>query len=256
MSRLEIALVPCLSDNYAYLVRDESTGTTAVIDPSEEDPVLAALAERDWQLDYILNTHHHWDHTGGNPALKKATACQIVGAQVDEARIPGIDIAVAADESFLLGDASAEILFIPGHTSGHIAFYFPESQAVFSGDTLFTLGCGRVFEGTFEEMWASLDQLRQLPADTEVYCGHEYTLRNAEFALSVEPENQALQERYRAAQEQNRRGQPSVPASLAAEKASNPFLRPESPEIRASLGLADASDVEVFTTLRQLKDRY
>ncbi len=242
MSRLEIQIIPCLSDNYAYLLRDAATGTTAVIDPSEEDPVLAALEKNGWQLDYILNTHHHWDHTGGNPAVKKATGCQIVGSRIDHDRIPGIDIEVDESDTFRLGEAEAEIFVIPGHTKGHIAFYFPESRAVFSGDTLFSLGCGRVFEGTSEQMWNSLDRFRQLPDDTLLYCGHEYTVKNAQFALTVEPDNAAIQARLRRAQELRAQGKPTVPSTMAEENAANPFLR--------------ADSVEVFAARREAKDRF
>ncbi len=256
MSSLEIILIPCLSDNYAYLIRDDETKCVAVVDPSEEDPVLAALETRGWQLDYILNTHHHWDHTGGNPALKKATGCKIVGARTDQDRIPGIDLTVADGEVFFVGAHQAQILEIPGHTRGHIAFYFPATKALFSGDTLFTMGCGRVFEGTFEQMWASLDRLRQLPADTLIYCGHEYTLKNTRFALTLEPNNPALQERWQAVQAQRNAHQATVPATLGLDLATNPFLRPESPEIQAQLGMTGHAPAAVFAKIRQLKDAY
>lgn len=256
MSQLDVEIIPALSDNYAYLLRDTASDKAAVVDPSEAPPVLKALKQTGWQLDYILNTHHHWDHTGGNLEVKQATGCQIVGSRVDRDRIPGIDIDLGEGDTFELGQAVAQILEIPGHTRGHIAFWFPEHEALFSGDTLFIIGCGRVFEGTYEQMWKSLDKLRNLPKHTRVFCGHEYTVKNARFALTVDPTNQALQERLNRAQEQRAQGEPTVPATIEEERATNPFLRPESPEIRETLGLAKASDVRVFTELREAKDLF
>lgn len=256
MSRLEIHIVPALSDNYCYLLRDTAKGTTAIVDPSEASPILAALDKRKWSLDYILNTHHHWDHTGGNEEVKKATGCQVVGSMIDRDRIPGIDIALADGDSFALGEAVANIMVTPGHTKGAICFWFQESQAVFSGDTLFTIGCGRIFEGTYEQMLNSLDKLRQLPGETQLYCGHEYTVKNARFALTIDPDNVELQKRLAEAKELQGRNEPTIPATMAQERATNPFLRPEDVAIRASLKMSDASDVEVFAAIRDLKDKY
>jgi len=256
MSRIEVRLISALSDNYAYLLRDEATNTTGVVDPSEANPVLKALGDTGWNLDYILNTHHHWDHTGGNLEVKQATGCKVVGSKIDRDRIPGIDIALGEGDCFTLGAAEAKIFDIPGHTRGHICFWFPESEALFSGDTLFTIGCGRVFEGTYEQMWNSLDKLRQLPDETKVYCGHEYTLKNTEFALTLEPNNSVLQAHYQEVQALRTRGQPTVPSTLAEEKACNPFLRPESKEIRSTLGLAKATLVDVFAAVRERKDHF
>ena len=256
MSILEIALVPCLKDNYAYLLRDPATGAVGVVDPSEAAPVEAALSAHGWTLTHILNTHHHWDHTGGNPALKAATGAVVVGPKADRERIPLIDVAVDEGETFKLGQAEAQILFIPGHTRGHIAFWFPESKAVFCGDTLFAIGCGRTFEGTPQQMWSSLGKLKVLPADTRVYCGHEYTQANARFALTVEPENAALQSRARAVDAARAKGLPTIPSTIGEERATNPFFRADERSIAATVGLAGEDAVAVFAEVRRRKDNF
>jgi hydroxyacylglutathione hydrolase len=259
MTELEIIIIPALvgtMDNYIYGLRDAASGKAAIVDPAEAAPVLQTLKDTGWQLDYIINTHHHWDHTDGNLELKAATASQVVGARADRHRIPGIDMDLGEEDTFELGESVAQILEIPGHTSGHIALWFPEAQALFSGDTLFSIGCGRVFEGTYEQMWQSLQKLSNLPDETKLYCGHEYTVKNARFALTVEPNNKALQNRLKDAQESQARGEPTIPSTIAEERAANPFLRPDSPEIRQALGLEDADDLTVFTALREAKDRF
>lgn len=256
MPVLEIALVPCLKDNYAYLLRDPATGATGVVDPSEAPPVEQALAARGWKLSHILNTHHHWDHTGGNAALKARTGARVVGPRPDSERIPAIDIAVDEGESFALGQAEARILFIPGHTRGHIAFWFAEAKAVFCGDTLFAMGCGRMFEGTAPQMWHSLGKLKALPAETRVYCGHEYTQANARFALTVEPGNAALRSRAAAVDAVRAKGLPTIPSTIAEERATNPFFRADEKSIAATLGLAGADAVAVFAEVRRLKDNF
>jgi hydroxyacylglutathione hydrolase len=256
MSRLIIDLVPCLKDNYAYLLHDEATGATGVVDPSEAAPVEAALAKRGWRLTHILNTHHHWDHTGGNPELKARHKAVVVGPRPDRDRIPDIDVDVDEGEKFRLGEAEAEILFIPGHTRGHIAFWFPESQAVFCGDTLFAIGCGRMFEGTPQQMWRSLGKLRDLPPETRVYCGHEYTQANARFALTVEPKNARLAARAAAVDAARAAGRPTIPSTIGEERETNPFLRADQPAIAATVGLAAADPVAVFAEVRQRKDHF
>lgn len=256
MSVLEIDLVPCLKDNYAYLLRDPATGATGVVDPSEAAPVEAALARRGWRLTHILNTHHHWDHTGGNPELKARHGAKVVGPKADRDRIPAIDIEVDEGAPFKLGEAEAQILFIPGHTRGHIAFWFPESKAVFCGDTLFALGCGRMFEGTPEQMWRSLGKLKALPPETRVYCGHEYTQANARFALTVEPQNRALVARAKQVDETRAEGRPTVPATIGEERETNPFLRADLPSIAKTLGLDGADPVAVFAEVRHRKDGF
>jgi hydroxyacylglutathione hydrolase len=256
MAQLEIEQIPVLNDNYVYLVHEPGAGVTGVVDPAVAEPVLERLAARGWSLDWILSTHHHADHTGGNLALKKATGCRIAGPKADEARIPGIDLKLAEGDRFKLGEAEAEVFETPGHTSGHISFWFPEAKALFCADTLFSLGCGRVFEGTHAQMWDSLRKLAALPDDAMVYCGHEYTQSNARFAMSVDPDNPALQARAAEIDRQRAAGQPTVPTTLGAERKANPFLRPGDAAIRARLGMADASDAEVFGEIRRRKDSF
>ena len=253
---MQIALVPLLTDNYGYLLHEPTSGETGIVDPSEAAPVLAAARERGWRLTHILNTHHHHDHTGGNLDLKQATGAAIVGPAPDWARIPGIDIALEEGETFRLGGAAAEILFIPGHTRGHIAFHFGGEKAVFCGDTLFSLGCGRMFEGTAPMMWASLDKLRHLPPETRIYCGHEYTAANARFAVSIDPDNEALRRREGAVAALRGRGEPTIPSTMGEECAANPFLRADDPGLAAAIGLPDAPPSEVFGEIRRRKDNF
>jgi hydroxyacylglutathione hydrolase len=253
---LVVEQIPALSDNYIYLVHEPTQGAAAVIDPAEAAPVLRALKERGWRLDRILNTHHHHDHTGGNLEVKEATGCRIVGPRGDADRIPGLDEAVGEGDTVRLGAQVAAVLDTPGHTKGHISYWFREAGALFCADALFALGCGRMFEGEPGEMWRGLAKLRDLPGETRVYCAHEYTASNARFALSVEPGNRALQERARQVEAARAAGRPTVPSTIADELATNPFLRPESPEIRENLGLRDADPVAIFAELRRRKDRF
>ncbi len=253
---LEIDLVPCLRDNYAYLVRDLATGLTAAVDPSESAPVLKAAAAKGWTISHVMNTHHHPDHVGGNLAIKEATGCVIVAPRPDEGRIPGIDIAIEDGGRFSLGDSLALAIFIPGHTRGHMAYWFEESKAVFCGDTLFALGCGRLFEGTPEQMWRSLERLRRLPGDTRVYCGHEYTQANARFALTVDGANAALALRAKAIDGLRAQGRPTVPSTMAEEAATNPFMRADDPVLAAAMGLPAAGPVAVFAEIRRRKDAF
>jgi hydroxyacylglutathione hydrolase len=253
---LEIHHTVCLRDNYVWLLREPNSGKVAVVDPSEAEPVKAALDRLGWKPDYILNTHHHTDHVGGNLALKAATHARIVGPRPDRERIPGIDVAVGEGDSFALGDESATVFEVPGHTRGHIAFWFRESAALFSGDTLFTCGCGRMFEGSPQQMWGSLKRLRALPGNTRVYCGHEYTQSNARFAASIDPDNQALRARGQTVDNARAAGKPTVPALLAEECATNPFLRADDAALAARMGLDAADPVAVFAAIRQAKDRF
>jgi hydroxyacylglutathione hydrolase len=254
MAALEIELVPCLKDNYAYLVHDRDAALTAVVDPSEPDPVRKALAQRGWKLTHILNTHHHFDHTGGNIPLKELSGAQIVGPAKDRDRIPGIDVGVDEASGWTFGGRKVRVLEIPAHTRAHIAFVVDD--AAFTGDTLFAMGCGRLFEGTPAMMWTSLTKLMQLPDASRIYCGHEYTLNNGRFALTLEPMNTALAARMRDVEAARARNAPTIPSTLGLEKKTNPFLRPHSAEIRGSLGLAQASDVEVFAEMRKRKDSF
>jgi hydroxyacylglutathione hydrolase len=252
MPPLSIELVPCLSDNYAYLVEDKAAGVCAVVDPSEAPPVLAALKGR--KLTHILNTHHHFDHTGGNQALKAEFGAVVVGPEKDRDRIPAIDMGVVEGQDWALGPHKARILEIPAHTKAHIAFVF--DGAAFTGDTLFAMGCGRLFEGTPAMMWQSLSKLMRLPDDTKVYCGHEYTLSNGRFALTLEPGNADLQARMKEVVALRDKGAPTIPSTIGLEKRTNPFLRPDSAEIRNSLGMEEADTVSVFGEIRRRKDNF
>lgn len=253
---LQIEQLPVLTDNYVYLIRDPETGQTGVVDPAVAEPVLAALARLDWHLTHILNTHHHPDHVGGNETLIRATGCTVVGPRADRARIPGLVVEVGDGDTFALGNTRAQVFDVPGHTRGHIAFWFEQAEALFCGDTLFALGCGRLFEGTPAQMWASLSKLKALPATTRVYCAHEYTQSNGRFALSVEPANPLLVARMRRVDELRAAGKPTVPSTLAEECATNPFLRPDSADIQHALGLAGAGPVAVFGATRARKDNF
>jgi len=254
MAALEIELVPCLKDNYAYLVHDRDAGLTAIVDPSEPEPVRKALSARGWKLTHILNTHHHFDHTGGNIPLKEAFGATIVGPEKDRDRIPGIDTGVDERSGWTFGARSVGVLEIPAHTRAHIAFIVDD--AAFTGDTLFAMGCGRLFEGTPAMMWSSLSKLMRLPDATRVFCGHEYTLNNGRFALTLEPENTDLISRMRQVEAARAKNAPTIPSTIGLEKKTNPFLRPDSPDIRRSLGLRDAGDVDVFAEMRRRKDSF
>ncbi len=253
---LEVHMFPCLSDNYGFLIHDPEGDVTAVIDTPEVAPINAALEEKGWKLTHILNTHHHFDHAGGNEVLKAQWACTIVGAANDAARIPGIDVRVADGERLSFGSTEARVIETPGHTTGHIAYYFPEDGVAFVGDTLFALGCGRLFEGTPEQMWNSLKKLMALPDETVVYCAHEYTQSNAAFALSVEPDNADLLARAEEIDRLRAAGEPTVPTTIGLEKATNPFLRPDSPNLQATVGLDDGDLVAVFAETRRRKDSF
>ncbi|MBU0725229.1 MAG: hydroxyacylglutathione hydrolase [Alphaproteobacteria bacterium] len=256
MPQLEIHQIPVLSDNYVYLVHAAATGETAVVDPAVAGPVQDALAAKGWTLTHILNTHHHGDHTGGNLALKQATGCTIVGPRADATRIPGIDVQLGDGERYGFGGEEALVFDVPGHTRGHIAYHFADSRALFCGDTLFALGCGRLFEGTPQQMWTSLGKLRALPADTRVYCAHEYTQSNARFALTVDPANAALKTRAEEIDRLRAAGTPTVPSLLGVEKATNPFLRADDAGIAAAIGLAGADPVTIFAEVRRRKDHF
>lgn len=253
---LEIDHVLCLKDNYVWLLREPKSGRVAVVDPSEAAPVKAKLDSLGWRATEILNTHHHFDHTGGNLELKQATGATIVGPKADRDRIPGIDVALGEGETYRFGEETAQVFDIPGHTRGHIAFWFSESDALFCGDTLFTLGCGRMFEGTPAQMWTSLSKLRGLPPATRVFCGHEYTQSNARFALAVDPDNKALQSRAARVDAARAKGKPTVPSTLGEERATNPFLRADDPAFARAQGLDPAEPIKVFAAIRARKDKF
>jgi hydroxyacylglutathione hydrolase len=239
---LSVSAVPCLSDNYCWMLRDEATGFTAVCDPGEAPPIEAAIEAAGGRLDMILLTHHHGDHVGGVDALRARYGAKVVGAAADQHRLPKLDIVVRPGETVAVGPAQAAVIDTPGHTRGHIAFHIPEAKALLCGDTLFSLGCGRLIEGDAAEMYRSLAALAALPADTLVCCGHEYTDSNARFALTVEPDNTALQARAAEVKAQRAAGRATVPTTLAQEKAANPFLR--------------AADVATLAAVRSAKDTF
>jgi hydroxyacylglutathione hydrolase len=256
MQPLEVHMFPCLSDNYGFLIHDADEDLTATIDTPSAETISAALAEKGWRLTHILNTHHHADHAGGNLELKRATGCRIIGPRADAARIPGIDVQYGDGDRFFFGAHPVEVFDTPGHTTGHIVYHFPQDAVAFVGDTLFSLGCGRLFEGTPAQMWSSLQKLMRWPDETKLYCAHEYTQANARFALTVEAGNRDLVERSRQVDALRAKNAPTVPTSLALEKSTNPFLRPASAEIQASVGCDGSDLVEVFARTRALKDRF
>jgi hydroxyacylglutathione hydrolase len=253
---LAIIQIPVLIDNYIYLIHDPVSGETAVIDPALAQPVLDVLEKKGWRLTCVLNTHHHWDHVGGNLELKQKTGCKIIAAQSDWDRIPGIDVGVIEDDFISLGSHTARVISTPGHTSGHIVYHFSEDRALFCGDTLFVMGCGRLFEGTPEQMWNSLQKLKALPPSTRIYCTHEYTQANGRFALSVEPGNSQLQQKMIEVQQRRAENKPTVPSTIEQERATNPFLRADSISIQKTLGLEMQSPLCVFTELRKRKDTF
>ncbi len=253
---LTILRVPALQDNYIWLVHEPESEATAVVDPAEAGPVMEALEARGWRLTHVLNTHHHNDHTGGNRDLKRLTGATIIGPRADRERIPEIDLALGEGDGIALGRHRARVFDIPGHTKGHIAYWFEEDRALFCGDTLFILGCGKVFEGTWDQMWASLAKLRALPPETRIYCAHEYTQANARFALAVDPDNPRLIERSRSFDALRRAGDATVPGLLGDELSTNPFLRADEAAFLAVIGLEGRPPAEVFGALRERKNGF
>ena len=253
---LEIRQIPCLADNYGYLIRDAATGAVAAIDTPDVNAINDALANEGWTLTHILNTHHHWDHAGGNLALKDKWQCEIIGPRNEADKIPGLDRPVGDGDIVAFGQSMATVFDTPGHTSGHIIYYFADDGAAFVGDTIFAMGCGRLFEGTPGEMWASLSKIAKLPPETKLYCAHEYTQSNAAFALSVDPHNEELKARAREVDKLRAAGTPTVPTTLAEELATNPFLRAENDALKAAIGMSGAGPVEVFAETRKRKDAF
>ncbi len=256
MALLHIHQFPCLSDNYGFLVHERLSGVTAAIDTPDACAIDRELRRKRWRLTHILNTHHHPDHTGGNLWLKEHTGCIVVGPNADAARIPGIDLQVSEGDTLEFGSAEALVYDTPGHTSGHIVYYFAGEQVAFVGDTLFAMGCGRLFEGTPAQMWDSLQKLMNWPDRTRIYCAHEYTRANGRFALTVEPGNHALIRRMEEVERLRAADRPTVPTTLYQEKRTNPFLRPDSQGIRTQLGMEEADNVDVFAEVRRRKDRF
>ncbi|SMO64028.1 hydroxyacylglutathione hydrolase [Ruegeria faecimaris] len=253
---LEIVTIPCLSDNYAFLAHDAVSGNTALIDAPESGPILSELERLGWGLSHVLLTHHHFDHVDGLPAILEQHPATVIGAAADAHRLPPLDQQVNDGDSFEIGGEPVLVLDVSGHTLGHIAFHMPQSAVVFTADSLMAMGCGRLFEGTAPQMWESLCKLSALPDDTLVCSGHEYTQSNAKFALTVDPGNSALQKRVAEIDSTRAAQQPTVPSTLALEKATNPFLRAADPAIQAHLGMAGAEPAKIFAEIRARKDRF
>ncbi|MES2913865.1 MAG: hydroxyacylglutathione hydrolase [Pseudomonadota bacterium] len=253
---LELVTVPCLTDNYAYLIHDAGSGQTAVIDVPEPGPILAALDAHQWRLTDILITHHHDDHIQGVDALRARTGAMVLGAATDAHRLPRLDLALTEASTFSIGRDFARVIEVPGHTLGHIAFHFPDSKLAFTADSLMAGGCGRLFEGTARQMHASLAKLAALPPDTLICSGHEYTASNLRFAVTLEPDNPQLISRIAEVAAKRAQGKPTVPVPLQVELDTNPYLRAHLPALKSAVGLPDADDVMVFAEIRARKDKF
>ena len=252
----QVRLFLCLQDNYGVLVHDPSTGATAAIDAPEAGPVEAALQGNGWKLTDILVTHHHGDHTGGIAALKKQYGCRVVAPRGEAEKIPEVDETVKEGDTVKVGNLAAHVLETPGHTLGHIAYWFHGDKMAFVGDTLFSIGCGRVIEGNPEMMWRSLAKLRDLPGDTRIFCGHEYTQANIRFALTIEPNNKALLARAAQVDKLVAEKKLTIPSTMAEEREANCFLRADVPEVAASVGLSGKPPAEVFAEVRARKNKF
>ena len=239
---MKIQVIPCLQDNYAYIILDEVSSTACVIDPSESEPIINFLEKNNIKLKFILNTHHHYDHVGGNQELKEKYAAKIIGFKGDKDRIPGIDFLVDDQENWKQGNFEAKIIHIPGHTLGHICFYFYKENSAFTGDTLFSLGCGRIFEGTYSQMYNSLKKLKILPDNTKIFCGHEYTAQNSKFCIMHDKDNQNLKDKINENDKKLKKGLPTVPSTIKDELECNIFLKTD--------------NLEIFSKLRDLKDNF
>ena len=239
---MKIQVIPCLQDNYAYIIIDEANKTACVIDPSESEPVINFLEKNNIKLKFILNTHHHYDHVGGNQELKEKYTAKVIGYKGDKDRIPGIDFLINDQENWKQGNFEAKIIHIPGHTLGHICFYFYKENSVFTGDTLFSLGCGRIFEGTYSQMYNSLKKLKMLPENTKIFCGHEYTKQNSEFCIMHDKDNQNLKNKINENDKKLKKGLPTVPSTIKDELECNIFLK--------------SDNLEIFSKLRDLKDNF
>ena len=248
--------IPCLNDNYAYIIIDKNSKTVGVVDPSEASPIISFLKKKNIKLNYILNTHHHYDHVGGNSELKKFYDAKVVGFIGDKHRIPEIDITLKDNEKWNFGNLSVKILHIPGHTLGHICFFFEKEKIAFTGDTLFSLGCGRIFEGDHKQMLSSLNKIKKLPKNTNIYCGHEYTYRNAEFCLKHDSSNTNLKKKFEKIKKLRSKNLPTVPTILEDELNSNIFLRCDQNDLKIKLNMKNHEDYKVFKKVRDLKDSF
>ncbi len=253
---LEISVISCLSDNYSYLIRDKKTNFVGVVDPSDFSTVDSEISRTYKKLDFILNTHHHNDHVGGNLELKKKYNAKIISSSHEQNEIPGSDIKKGHGDKFSFGKTIFKVIHIPGHTLGHIAFYSENAQVIFSGDTLFSLGCGRIFEGTPELMFKSLEEIKSLPKKTMIYCGHEYTFQNSKFCIGIDEQNQKLKDRIKEINNKIANKLPTIPTTLGDELETNIFLRCDNKKIKNKIKMDNASKLEVFTKLRSLKDQF
>ena len=253
---MKIEIIPCLKDNYSYVIIDENNKKTCVVDPSESEPIIKFLEINNLKLNYILNTHHHYDHIGGNIELKKKYKAKVVGFNEDYKRIPGIDTKLKDGETWKEDNFEAKVLQIPGHTLGHICFYFYNDNNLFTGDTLFSLGCGRIFEGTYQQMFSSLEKIKNLPPKTKIYCGHEYTLQNSKFCTQYDKENQNLIKKIKDINEKLKNNKPTIPSTLEDELKNNIFLRSDNENIKTNLNINTSSSLITFSKLRDLKDNF
>ena len=253
---MQITPVPCLNDNYAYVIEDNNSKTIGVVDPSEALPIISFLNKRNLKLNYILNTHHHFDHIGGNEELKKLYNAKVVGFLGDEHRIPGIDITLKDNEKWYFGNSLIKIFHIPGHTLGHICFFFEKEKVVFTGDTLFSLGCGRIFEGDHKQMLTSLNIIKKLPKNTKIYCGHEYTYKNAEFCMLYDSNNTYLKKKFEVVKKLRSNNLPTIPTTLEDELKANIFLRCDQKDLKIKLNMENQEDYKVFQKVRDLKDSF
>ena len=253
---MKIEIIPCLKDNYSYVIIDLKNKNTCVVDPSESKPIINFLEKNNLQLNYILNTHHHYDHVGGNTDLKKKYKAKIVGFEGDCERIPEIDIMLKDGEIWKQDNFEAKVIHIPGHTLGHICFYFYNENNLFTGDTLFSLGCGRIFEGTYEQMFTSLEKIKKLPSKTKIYCGHEYTLQNSKFCITYDSKNLNLIKKIQEIKEKLTKNKPTIPSTIEEELKNNIFLRSNNDKIKTNLNMNNSSSLVTFSKLRDLKDNF
>ena len=251
---MKVITIPCLKDNYAYIIIDNNKKNVGVVDPSESLPIINFLKKNDLKLNYIFNTHHHYDHIGGNIELKKIYNSKIFGFEGDKHRIPGIDICLKDNEKFNFGKSLIKVIHIPGHTLGHICFFLEKEKIAFTGDTLFSLGCGRIFEGTHKQMMESLNKIKNLPKETKIYCGHEYTYKNAEFCMKYDNKNVDLEKHFENVKNLRSKNLPTIPSLLSNEIKSNIFLRCDQNDLKAKLNMTNIEDYKVFKKVRDLKD--
>lgn len=256
MKPLDLDVFPCRSDNFGVLIHCPESGVTASIDAPEFDAIVAAAKRHGWKITHIFTTHHHGDHVEANLALKEKYGCEIIGPREEAVAIPGLDQAVGDGDSFDFGGHTVRVIETPGHTAGHVCYHLPDDKLLFAADTLFALGCGRLFERPAADMWHSLQKLAALPDETAVYFGHEYTLSNARFALSIDPDNERLKARAAEIEQKRQRGEYTIPTTLGLEKETNPFLRAADPAIRRNLLMEGSSDTEVFAEIRKRKDHF